>query len=738
MLTSKYKKGSDDYLVDMTDYVIGDLVHEKESLFKAYNYYNGVRDKYQYANLETNYGIGNPTSIKFTPLIRKHIDAIVGEFLTTDIKPHISCKDEKTLTNIHRDKQLELTKELHDWVSKFLQNSIYESLQGKKQENEKIIDPIVDQEIKNIKESLDLNFISNYEIAGQNIVQYILQSRKIDFKNKLHQILLDLLISGEAYYKVLPTSNGTNFKIEVEDPLNTWVDKDPKSKYLKNGYKSVVRKWMTQEEIIIKYGNLLTKKDIDDLGELKDYDYINNNMILVTGSGARCGDYSNPGLLNNTGVHPEDTYNYNRKFELIPVYEVEWIDWVRTPDGKIKGNRYETIRIASDIYILLGEDKDAVRDMDATNEITLKLNGMFYTDGHGNPYSLMLKTADLQDEYDLLMYFKSNILALSGTKGAIVDVATLPEILGDNFEERLLKFIAYRKTGLSIIDSSQEGQSPNQIYGGFDDTVNPGSLQAIQIAIEIVENTASSITGVFRERLGGIQQRDAVANVEVGMQQSYIITKQYYQVMDTLVSEMLTDALNTARSVYKDGLTGQIILGDRKQIFTLMPKYYSQTDYDVHLINTADIIKELDLIKQLSIQLSSQNNVDPELLIIVSTSKSLTELKTQLLKSIKEKKIENNQLVKLTQELQQAQQVIEQMQKQLEASTKKINSLNERKLAIEQQDNQQKNNINWFKVKSDVDNKKRELDLIENRNKLEALQLVDNNPNNDKIKNEKY
>lgn len=738
MLTSKYKKGSDDYLVDMTDYIIGDLVHEKESLFKAYNYYNGVRDKYQYANLETNYGIGNPTSIKFTPLIRKHIDAIVGEFLTTDIKPHISCKDEKTLTNINRDKQLELTKELHDWVSKFLQNSIYESLQGKKQENEKIIDPIVDQEIKNIKESLDLNFISNYEIAGQNIVQYILQSRKIDFKNKLHQILLDLLISGEAYYKVLPTSNGTNFKIEVEDPLNTWVDKDPKSKYLKNGYKSVVRKWMTQEEIIIKYGNLLTKKDIDDLGELKDYDYINNHMILVTGSGARCGDYSNPGLLNNTGVHPEDTYNYNRKFELIPVYEVEWVDWVRTPDGKIKGNRYETIRIASDIYILLGEDKDAVRDMDATNEITLKLNGMFYTDGHGNPYSLMLKTADLQDEYDLLMYFKSNILALSGTKGAIVDVATLPEILGDNFEERLLKFIAYRKTGLSIIDSSQEGQSPNQIYGGFDDTVNPGSLQAIQIAIEIVENTASSITGVFRERLGGIQQRDAVANVEVGMQQSYIITKQYYQVMDTLVSEMLTDALNTARSVYKDGLTGQIILGDRKQIFTLMPKYYSQTDYDVHLINTADIIKELDLIKQLSIQLSSQNNVDPEILIIVSTSKSLTELKTQLLKSIKEKKIENNQLVKLTQELQQAQQVIEQMQKQLEASTKKINSLNERKLAIEQQDNQQKNNINWFKVKSDVDNKKRELDLIENRNKLEALQLVDNNPNNDKIKNEKY
>jgi hypothetical protein len=44
----------------------------------------------------------------------------------------------------------------------------------------------------------------------------------------------------------------------------------------------------------------------------------------------------------------------------------------------------------------------------------------------------------------------------------------------------------------------------------------------------MIEDMASSITGVFRERLGGIQPRDAVTNVEAGMQQSYIITKQYY------------------------------------------------------------------------------------------------------------------------------------------------------------------------------------------------------------------
>jgi hypothetical protein len=71
-------------------------------------------------------------------------------------------------------------------------------------------------------------------------------------------MLLDLLIAGQAYYKVVPTHNRQNFKIELCDPLNTWVDKDPKSRFMKDAYKSVVRKWMTIQEIEIKYGDWLS------------------------------------------------------------------------------------------------------------------------------------------------------------------------------------------------------------------------------------------------------------------------------------------------------------------------------------------------------------------------------------------------------------------------------------------------------------------------------------------------
>lgn len=71
---SKHK--SDDELIEKTNDAITELVYPKVELQKAYNYYNGVRDPEQFKYLEENFGIGNPTSVEFTPLIKKHVDEI--------------------------------------------------------------------------------------------------------------------------------------------------------------------------------------------------------------------------------------------------------------------------------------------------------------------------------------------------------------------------------------------------------------------------------------------------------------------------------------------------------------------------------------------------------------------------------------------------------------------------------------------------------------------------------------
>ena len=208
--------------------------------------------------------------------------------------------------------------------------------------------------------------------------------------------------------------------------------------------------------------------------------------------------------------------------------------------------------------------------------------------------------------------------------------------------------------------------------------------------------------------------------------------------MDTLVKEMLSDCIDMAKIVYKEGLTGQLILGDKREIINILPEYYTFTSYDINLADTTEIMKEQELIKQLALQLVGSNQFDPEILMIVSTSKSLTEMKELSMKCIKEKKLENDQIQQLTQQLQQAQEQQKQMQKQLEESTRKIAQLNEKKLNLEQQNNQMDQEIEYAKIRSNEDLKNRELDIIEQRNKLEAAQLMDDNPNNDAIKNNKY
>jgi hypothetical protein len=48
------------------------------------------------------------------------------------------------------------------------------------------------------------------------------------------------------------------------------------------------------------------------------------------------------------------------------------------------------------------------------------------------------------------------------------------------------------------------------------------------------------------------------------------------------------------------------------------------------------------MIKQLAMQLAGSNQVDPEILFIVTSCKSLTEMRELTIKSIREKKLENN------------------------------------------------------------------------------------------------
>lgn len=365
-------------LINRTDEIISELVQEKVEFQKAYNYYHGYRDEEQFRYLEENFGIGSPTSVKLTPLIKKHIDALIGEYLETPLLPKISCKDTDTISAITREKSLEVSNQIVNFLKEHLNNSLLQFIN-----NKDITDKTIKEQIDKIKEDVDQNFISKFEIAAQNVIEYIKQSRQTDLLTKLRMLLLDLLITGFTFFRTTESIGGNNIRIEVLDPNNVFPDLNPNSPYVKDSSKIVIRRWMTKQQILNTYGPDLTKEDIkkikdtwtDEFGETVSYHYSTVNYITPK--------------ANLLPGHPENPHN------LIPVYEVEWLE----TDSKFVMQRYSSIRIGGNIYIINGKDENVVRSKDNPRYASLTVNGVYFTNRTNKPYSLMLACADLQDKH---------------------------------------------------------------------------------------------------------------------------------------------------------------------------------------------------------------------------------------------------------------------------------------------------------------------------------------------------
>lgn len=728
---------NNDYIIDKVDRAITELVHEKWKIQKAYNYYNGKRDPEQFRYLEENFGIGTATSVEFTPLIKKHVDALIGEYLDIPILPKVSCKDKHTISKIHRDLEIAISKKTYEFLRTQLNNKLLEFVGGQNP----TIDQSVQKSLEKLIEDVKNDFISDYEIAAQDVIEYCIQSRHTDLANKLRIMLLDLLVSGTAFYKVKPSSENTNVQIEVASPLNVFVDRNPNSQYVKDCYRVVVRKWMTKQQILNEYGTELSREGISELEDLFEHyiDYGHTYIRSLEGvpnarpysgdaTGLRAGEVAVPGYP----VDDRDSF----PFKLLPVFEVEWID-VDKENGVYVQNRYEGVRIGESIYITRGKSENVIRSIDNPTKCGLSVNGIFLTNRNHEPQSLVLQCAPLQDKYDVVMYLRDNILANSGTAGDWLDISMLPTVLGSDLTERIQKWIAYKKSGTAIIDTSQEGRAfnNNTSFAGFDDAVRIQTIQAFDLVLLRIEEQTSSITGVFRERLNGIQQRDAVSNVEAGARNSYTITKPFYQQMDTLTIDILGDCLNIAKIVWKNGLTGTIILGDKMQrIFTALPEHFTHTDYDIHIVPSTQILKDLQQLQGIVVELIKGGMIEPDMAVEAMTARSLTELKDKITKAWAKKKKEADQIGQLQQKLQETMQQLDQMSQQNQQLQTKLESLNEAKLQLEKEKLKTDADIRWFTAQTDREYKTKQAEVDSKKIEVELAQMYDGNPYNDQVR----
>lgn len=716
-------KETKEYIETQVNSAIGLLVKDKKQLIKARKCYYGQRDEGEFAYIEDMYGIESATSIPVIPLVSRHINSLLGTLESRRFAPKIYCRDTHTLKKIAEQKEEYVKEKEYGILKKNLMNNI----------NQAFYDELgVSEDIEAMRSNLDSDFVSSFELVAQDFLEMVQNNAEIDLSTKRIELFREYLIYGSCFYRVRAYNEEEIPEVEVLCGEDVFIEENPNSAFYNKSTRAVVRKFMTQQDFFEKYGQYLSKADIKDIKQPSYNPYETDSFYFS----------KNPGSLGtraDVGITINGLENREDPGRLLTVYEVEWLDSnpVEIDDDTFyRTDRYFAVKVGDKI-ISFGKDEYAPRSVHRPLQTTLSINGISNRTKKGEPYSLVIACLPLQNKYDLVHYLLEHTMVNSGVKGQIIDFSLIPEHLGDTPEERLLSFLALRKQGSMLIDTSSEGDltAMNTIFNGFDDSLQASSIQGLQLISTIIEDTCSGITGVFRELLQAAEERDAVANVEVGIRQSAVITKPLFSANDKIMSCMTLDIINGYRVAYKNGISGSITMDDGSlKVFTADPVNYSFTDYGMGIWDSDEQIQALEKLKGLAAEFIKTGQADMSLIVEIMNANSVSKLQKIVDKHLSVKKQAQEQVSQLTQQLEQMQQQMQQMEQEANKIQQQYDVLNKRNIDLEE-----------FKVKKDLEIKEKQVNDQEKFNadkveieksklELEKVQLYDNNPYNDKVK----
>ncbi len=165
------------------------------------------------------------------------------------------------------------------------------------------------------------------------------------------------------------------------------------------------------------------------------------------------------------------------------------------------------------------------------------------------PYSLVWATKDIQILYNILNYHMELWMALSGVKGMVMDRSQKPDGMTD------AEWRYQRKLGTAWIQTVREGIQRNSTFNQFqtyDDTIG-NSIQYIQQFMQYLENTASTIIGVFHPQLGQVESTDQVGTYQQSNQMSSMVTEILYWEHDQIKLRALSQLVNLFKEAWADG-----------------------------------------------------------------------------------------------------------------------------------------------------------------------------------------
>ncbi len=631
-----------------------------------------------------------PARVRHIPIVEEKIKSLISKAESREIKFRAYTIDKKGLARKHKshvDKHLKsFNDKLFQRQVAIMQvqqmKSMLQQMMGEYQQvegGENIIMQlqseimVIDQELMKelmltkeeqsvINDFFKYSFKDSFEMMTESALHEFIDRKQL-LKMKNRQFEEQMITDEPIYYVNYDYGTGEPTVREVK-PENLEYQSSDLANYIDEVDWAIERLPYTKMQAIEEFGRYLTKKDYNDLISNKvlsqeGYNYAN---LQITPDGKSFDSVNHKyntkkfnadwnseiecfriffkedisvNALYTTNDNPS-VYFKEKPDHIAYITDKEAEDY-NTGVKKLKKNQrvetryrtdlYEAIAIGREFVKVIGKRTDAPRSESNVSKVPLPYIG-YNISPYNRPNSIMWKTKDLQEIYNILQFQRELIVNLSGVKGIIYNMSQKPEGMS------LREVIYYMKQGIMPIETvnkagKKKDRSFNQ-YATYDQTVSP-SLQYIDAAMQSILSLVSQITGIYPQLSGEIKRTDQVGTYQMGLDQANMAIQHYFSRADNLFERVLTRLSNYFPLAYKEGKIGHYVMGGEGQKLLKIPANKLKGEFKIRIRNGLKEERASNMIKMIAQQKHTQGQVSTAQLITIMNLDSVKEMERRMI-----------------------------------------------------------------------------------------------------------
>lgn len=683
--TKEWREANLDYIIGKSGFTSGlgnNGSTKYEEMQTYYNLYNSIYDEKDllYVTNPFKQKDGFPATAQDYNIIKPKVDLLLGE----ETKRPFNFKVVRTSDDATSEVQETAKQMLTDYIMATVMSKLgpeeaqryQEALQSGEIMPPEAIQKYISKDYKDIAET-----------TAQHTLSYL--KNKLNITHEFFKGWKDALIAGEEVYYV-GIINGNPY-LERVNPLFFSYDQQADLEFIHDADWCCRKMIMSATQIYDRFYDKMSEKQLNQLLE----------MIEDTGRGG-----INPEVRKTSLDYPHIKTHTIGGFTTNPFDDVDDINvwhccWksfkkigfvtyidpeTGMPDElqvdesyKVTGNElnvewtwiievWEGYRVGEDLYIGIQPLDYQHISADNPNSQKLPYTGVVYNNTNSRPRSLVSMMKPLQYMYIVLWYRLELAMARDKGKIPVVDVTQIPKDMGIDVNKWMhylsalgVMFINPYEEGWDI--PGREGGKPSQFnqFTALDLTMAPVIDQYINLMAKI-EDMASEITGVSKQREGAISSNELVGNVERSVIQSAHITEPWFWVHNQVKKEVLTMLLDTSKEAWKGNKRClHYILDDATRAFLTLSDSFFYEDMDVFIDDSTKNQQQIEALRNL-MQPAMQNGASLLDIAEIITMDNVSMIKNRL-EEIEQKRMQQQQAMEEAQ-AQREQQAI-QMQNEI-------------------------------------------------------------------------